>query len=204
MWLLIPVNVSQTLNDRNYVYDAYWQPWTGYDVEVNRLADDSVYSATWTNVKFEVVNIGLQPDDFDLSAADNLGWTVSASPSSIYLEIGEADTVDVDAFCTSGTTEGVTNTIILSATATSAIGVVDVDSCETFVFVQRGDADNSGAINITDAVHLITYIFASGPAPVPIDEAGDADCDGITNISDAVAIISYIFAGGPYPPCNPF
>jgi hypothetical protein len=202
--ILIPVNVSQTLNDRNYVYDAYWQPWTGYDVEVNRLADDSVYSATWTNVKFEVVNIGLQPDDFDLSAADNLGWTVSASPSSIYLEIGEADTVDVDAFCTSGTTEGVTNTIILSATATSAIGVVDVDSCETFVFVQRGDADNSGAINITDAVHLITYIFASGPAPVPIDEAGDADCDGITNISDAVAIISYIFAGGPYPPCNPF
>jgi len=61
-----------------------------------------------------------------------------------------------------------------------------------------GDADSSGEVDIDDAVFLITYIFAGGPAPDPI-EAGDADCSDAIDIDDAVYLITYIFASGPAP-----
>jgi len=63
-----------------------------------------------------------------------------------------------------------------------------------------GDADANGVVNISDAVYLISYIFAGGPAPSPL-AAGDVDCNAVANISDAVSLISYIFAGGS-PPCQ--
>jgi len=61
-----------------------------------------------------------------------------------------------------------------------------------------GDADASGAVSISDAVYLINYIFAGGPAPGPLP-AGDPDCTGAVSISDAVYLINYVFAGGPAP-----
>jgi len=61
-----------------------------------------------------------------------------------------------------------------------------------------GDANGSMAVDIDDAVYLIAYIFASGPAPDPI-ELGDADCSGGIDIDDVVFLISYIFAGGNQP-----
>jgi hypothetical protein len=64
-----------------------------------------------------------------------------------------------------------------------------------------GDANGDGTVNVSDAVFLIQYIFAGGPAPDPLMVA-DANCDGYVNISDAVFIITYIFAGGPEPDCS--
>jgi len=64
-----------------------------------------------------------------------------------------------------------------------------------------GDADGSGGVNITDAVYIIQWIFAGGPAPDPLLQA-DCDCGGSVNMSDVVYIIQFIFAGGPTP-CNP-
>ncbi len=61
-----------------------------------------------------------------------------------------------------------------------------------------GDADGTGAVNISDAVYLINYIFAGGPAPDPL-LAADVDCTGAVTISDAVYLIAFIFSGGPAP-----
>lgn len=61
-----------------------------------------------------------------------------------------------------------------------------------------GDANGDELVNVTDAVAIITWIFADGPEPDPI-ESGDVNCDGVTNISDAVGILTYIFGGGPAP-----
>ncbi len=61
-----------------------------------------------------------------------------------------------------------------------------------------GDADGNGIATISDAVYLINFIFAGGPAPNPLLN-GDADCNSIVTISDAVYLINYIFAGGPAP-----
>jgi hypothetical protein len=61
-----------------------------------------------------------------------------------------------------------------------------------------GDVDNSGDVNVSDAVYLVCYIFAGCSAPDPMTQ-GDVDCSGDINISDVVYLVSYIFAGGPKP-----
>lgn len=61
-----------------------------------------------------------------------------------------------------------------------------------------GDADNSGRINITDAVYIIRIVFDTGPWP-PVMNAGDANGDGSINVSDAVWLINYIFNSGLAP-----
>ncbi len=61
-----------------------------------------------------------------------------------------------------------------------------------------GDVDLSGAVNITDAVYLIKYIFEHGNAPQMVN-AADANGDGMINVSDASFIIGYIFQGGDPP-----
>ncbi len=68
----------------------------------------------------------------------------------------------------------------------------------------RGDVDASGAINITDAVFLLNYLFLGGETP-PCLEAADANGDGggldrPPNISDPVALLNWLFLGGPAPP----
>jgi len=63
-----------------------------------------------------------------------------------------------------------------------------------------GDADQSGQVDISDAVYLIAYIFGGGPVPIPLT-VGDTDCSEEVDISDAVYLISFIFSGGP-PPCD--
>jgi hypothetical protein len=61
-----------------------------------------------------------------------------------------------------------------------------------------GDANGDEAVNVSDAVHIINYIFVSGAAPDP-PESADVNCDGNINVSDAVYIINYIFVEGPEP-----
>jgi len=61
-----------------------------------------------------------------------------------------------------------------------------------------GDANCDEDVNVSDAVHIINYIFAGGGPPIPY-EAGDTNCDGIVNVSDGVWIINYVFAGGNNP-----
>jgi hypothetical protein len=63
-----------------------------------------------------------------------------------------------------------------------------------------GDSNGDDEINVGDAVFLINYVFADGPAPQPA-AAGDANCDGQANISDAGFLINYIFRNGPAPDC---
>ena len=59
-----------------------------------------------------------------------------------------------------------------------------------------GDCNNDEKINISDAVFLLNYIFAEGPAPDP-RLRGDINSDSLVNISDAVRIINYLFFGEP-------
>jgi uncharacterized protein (TIGR02145 family) len=61
-----------------------------------------------------------------------------------------------------------------------------------------GDANGDAAVDISDAVNIIQYIFSGGPAPNPL-AAGDANHDGSVDISDVVYLIQYIFSGGPSP-----
>ncbi len=61
-----------------------------------------------------------------------------------------------------------------------------------------GDSNGDGVVNVSDAVHIINYVFVGGNAPNPV-QAGDCNCDGTCNVSDAVGIINYVFVGGNLP-----
>lgn len=61
-----------------------------------------------------------------------------------------------------------------------------------------GDSDGNSLLSISDAVYLINYVFAGGPAPIPAI-AGDTDCNGFISISDAVNVVFFIFSGGQSP-----
>jgi hypothetical protein len=74
---------------------------------------------------------------------------------------------------------------------------IDFDLPSLFI---RGDANGDGVLNVSDAVHLINYLFISGPAPQPL-AAGDANSDGLVNITDVVYLINYLFIDGPPPGC---
>jgi hypothetical protein len=75
----------------------------------------------------------------------------------------------------------------------------DYAATDTSTLFKRGDANGDKEVTIADVVHLINYLFRSGPAPDPL-ESGDADCDGEVKIEDTVYLINYLFKGGP-PPC---
>jgi hypothetical protein len=68
----------------------------------------------------------------------------------------------------------------------------------TVIEAMCGDANGDMAVSIGDAVYLINYIFAGGPAPTT-QRGGDPDCSTSVSIGDAVYLINFIFAGGPAP-----
>ena len=201
--VLVICNVSQSLNDRTYTYGASFTA-IQYGVAVTTVADDSVYSNKSATLQFSVHNVGTVPDTFDLAVSDGASWNPTPSSASVSLAASASEVVSVSVTCPPLALPATVDSVFLTAIGRSMTGVTDTDTATTLVFMQPGDADNSGAINISDAVYLIAFIFSGGPASVPVAAAGDANCDGMGNISDAVFLIAYIFSGGPQPPCRPF
>ena len=65
--------------------------------------------------------------------------------------------------------------------------------------LMRGDANDSGSINLTDVIYLNNYLFAGGPAPPCMDQA-DVDDSGYINVTDPVYLANWLFNGGSAPP----
>lgn len=201
--VLVICNVSQSLNDRTYMYGASFDAAPQYAVKVSALADDSLYSHGSTSLKFAVKNTGVNADDFTITVADEQGWDLTPSPASVHLASSATDSVTVTVASAPLAAEGVIDSVALTATAVSAMSVSSTDTATVRVLLQHGDVDNDNIINITDVAYLISYIFGAGTDPVPAVATGDANCDAIVNVTDCVFLIDFIFSGGPPPPCNP-
>jgi hypothetical protein len=73
----------------------------------------------------------------------------------------------------------------------------------------RGDVNASDtlelpALDVSDLVYLIQYLFQNGPAPVPYADQGDVNGSGCgggeaVNVGDVVYLLNYIFLDGPPP-----
>ncbi len=67
-----------------------------------------------------------------------------------------------------------------------------------------GDANDDQAVNVSDAVWIINFVFIGGSPPQPVLACGDANDDAAVNVSDAVWVINYVFIGGAPPgTCSP-
>jgi len=73
----------------------------------------------------------------------------------------------------------------------------DVIAREGVVFL-RGDADQNGTIQLTDAVFLLDYLFRGGEG-LSCEDAADSNDDGRTDISDGILILRFLFSGGDRP-----
>lgn len=70
-------------------------------------------------------------------------------------------------------------------------------------FFRRGDANDDGRVNISDAVTILGFLFSGAEEPVCHD-AADADDSGELELTDAIAILNFLFVGAgeipaPYP-----
>lgn len=62
----------------------------------------------------------------------------------------------------------------------------------------RGDVDDDGSIDVSDALSTLSYLFAGGP--LACLDAGDANDSGAVDIADAVYLLSHLLVSGPAPP----
>jgi len=132
--------------------------------------------------------------DFTTSANLNQAYVCLWKPNEVYLT-GYTDADGNVTFMPDPDNEG-----IMYVTVTDQNYLPYEHEVEVIGYI-CGDATGDEAVNVSDAVHIINYIFAGGPAPDPM-EAGDVNCIDDVNVSDAVFIINFIFAGGS-DPCDP-
>lgn len=82
----------------------------------------------------------------------------------------------------------------------TVVALVAIESSSRF---RRGDADQSGRVEIAYAVGLLQHHFL-GAEELPCLDAADADDSGRLDISDALRILGYLFLGrAPPPPPGP-
>ena len=87
--------------------------------------------------------------------------------------------------------------IIICVLGTSSMwGGIGPDPVE---ILRRGDANNDGVVNVTDAQYIASYLYQGGP-DLPCVNQGDANDDGALDGSDISYITNWLFNGGPQPP----
>lgn len=77
----------------------------------------------------------------------------------------------------------------------SPFAIVSVPSGYAFVNFRRGDANDDGGHDISDAVFTLLYLFA-GSAQSDCLDSMDVNDDGEIDISDPVAFLMYLFLDG--------
>ena len=75
----------------------------------------------------------------------------------------------------------------------------DCDSTSVFL---RGDCNDDGAINISDGVCILNWLFVGTATPGCV-AATNTNGDEAANISDATYLLNHLFSGGP-DPVQPF
>jgi hypothetical protein len=75
------------------------------------------------------------------------------------------------------------------------------DACECCQG-STGNANNdaSDAVDLSDLIYLVNYLFLGGPAPVCVEEANtNGDVGGSVDLSDLIHLVNFLFLGGQSP-----
>jgi VCBS repeat protein len=74
------------------------------------------------------------------------------------------------------------------------------DECEAVRF-HRGDPNDDGQVSLTDAIHVLGFLFLGGVPPACM-EAANVDDDDKVGITDGIFLLEYLFITGiaPLPP----
>ena len=81
------------------------------------------------------------------------------------------------------------------------------DRCSSPTLFLRGDCNDDGIVNLSDAACVLNRLFDRAPQPGCI-AALNMNGDEAVNVADPVFVLNFLFAGGPrlsapYPECGP-
>jgi len=62
-----------------------------------------------------------------------------------------------------------------------------------------GDVNASSSLTSADIIHMVNYVFKSGPDPIPCTAAGDVNCSGFVSSADIIYLVNNVFKSGPQP-----
>jgi len=170
------------------------------------------YIAVDVNANASTHNLLVIVTDTENPQIVNLPAPISLIPDSVtctavanWLEPGFIDNCPGGSITTSlpsGSTFSVGSTDVM-VTATDEAGntttesfTVTVESCETSFM--RGDTNDDGSFDISDAIYILGYVF-SGAAEPPCLDSLDENDDGFVQIADAIYHFNALFLGGPLP-----
>ncbi|TSC77334.1 MAG: hypothetical protein G01um101431_517 [Parcubacteria group bacterium Gr01-1014_31] len=68
----------------------------------------------------------------------------------------------------------------------------------------RSDVNDTGSVNITDAIIILQYLFLSNPETLFCEDAADVDDNGFVNVTDAIYLLRYLYKGDNPEPPAPF
>jgi len=77
--------------------------------------------------------------------------------------------------------------------ATQEKMTVKLDPDEAVIF-SRGDSNDDGAFDLSDASYTLNWLFVGGPVPGCLN-AADSNDDGVIDISDPTHTLGYLFSG---------
>lgn len=197
----------------------------GYNWKVR--ADDTFEKSSWSEkTVFYVNSVNTAPASFDLVFPPDSNGIPLAELSPVFtwtnaFDPDPLDTVSYTVYLSEDSSfnqftqySGLTDTVVAlpdSLEPASSywwkVRAYDLLQDETwssaslsFSTMKCGDVNMDRAVEISDAVYIINYIFLGGGEPAPLQSA-DVNCDSSADLSDAFYIINFIFMGGS-PPCD--
>ena len=101
----------------------------------------------------------------------------------------------------------VTSLVVALSLGVGRLGVAGPPDCAD----ENGDSNGDNALDLSDAVYLLSHLFQGGLAAVLFcdpagpkeddcaDENGDSNGDNALDLSDAIYLLGHLFQGGPAP-----
>ena len=150
---------------------------------------------------------------FDFFGSDSIptGVQVEILSFEFNVGLGVLGTIDIDVSFEDDPVSGIYNAVSIDGLAETptlqgtlgAPGGTDPE-------YRRGDTNNDGSINLSDAVYLLGNLFPGVGIPTVLECLDSADCngDGSLNISDPVTLLGAQFGApttplpAPYPDCG--
>ena len=120
----------------------------------------------------------------DIQPGDTIDFTVDADGSRIY----RPDVPTLIGFVDAGSD---TTTLTATITLSAPFSLPNL--------YRRGDVDANSALELTDALQLLNFLFTLGPSPACL-AAADVNADLEISIADAMHSILYLIHDAPPPP----
>lgn len=64
---------------------------------------------------------------------------------------------------------------------------------------RRGDPNGDGAMDLTDAIEILRFLFLGQPPVLDCEKSADTDDSGELDLSDAMGLLEHLFLGRPAP-----